>query len=172
VPELPQQPHRPKNHPVVDVAINILSFIQQPKTNKIMAKMCIGLFSGGLDKLTYAGVVISGAAADDMDVDVYVHLQAAQWFAKGNENRKPYLSENNENLGEFQKALEDCNSPSWMEYFEMAKEMTNVNIYVCSLAGKIWGATKEEDFIDIVDGIIGIGEYIDAAKDADIHFLI
>lgn len=137
-----------------------------------MAKMCIGLFSGGLDKLTYAGVVLSGAAADDMEVEVYVHLQAAKWFVKGKENMNTYLSENPEGKQEFEKALEDVNSPGWMEYFEMAKEMTDVKVYVCSLAGRIWGGTKEEDFIDMVDGIIGIGEYIDAAKDADVQFVI
>jgi peroxiredoxin family protein len=137
-----------------------------------MAKMVIGLFSGGLDKLTYAGVVLSGAAADDMEVEVYVHLQAAKWFVKGNENLPAYLSENPEGLEAFEKALKDVNSPGWMEYFEMAKEMTEVKVYVCSLAGRIWGGTKEEDFIEMVDGIIGIGEYIDAAKDADVQFVI
>lgn len=137
-----------------------------------MAKMCIGLFSGGIDRLTYAGVVLSGAAADDMDVEIYVHLQAAQWFVKGNENRENYLSEAPENKDAFIKALKDVNSPGWLEYFEMAKEMTNVKVYVCSLAGKIWGGVREDDFINMVDGIIGIGEYIDAAKDADVHFLI
>jgi peroxiredoxin family protein len=137
-----------------------------------MAKMCIGLFSGGYDKLTFAGVLLSGAAADDMDVEVYVHLKAAQWFVKGNEEGKLYLSEDNEKLDSCMEKLKEVGSPTWMEYFEMAKEMTNVKVYVCSLAGRIWGGTKMDNFIDMVDGIIGIGEYIDAAKDADVHFLL
>lgn len=134
--------------------------------------MCIGLLSGGLDRLTFAGVVLSGAAADDMDVEVYVHLNAAQWFVKERVNDQFYLSENNSTLDEYVRKLEAVNSPGWLEYFEMAKEMTNVKVYVCSLAGKIWGGEKMEHFIDIVDGIIGIGEYVDAAKDADVHFII
>ncbi len=137
-----------------------------------MAKMCIGLFSGGLDKLTFAGVLLSGAAAEDMDVEVYVHLKAAQWFVKGNENGREYLSEDNENLQACIDKLKELNSPTWKEYFEMAREMTNVKIYVCSLAGRIWGGSKIEDFIDMVDDIIGIGEYIDAVKEADVHFLV
>jgi peroxiredoxin family protein len=137
-----------------------------------MAKMVIGLFSGGYDKLTFAGVLLSGAAADDMDVEVYVHLKAAQWFVKGNEEGKLYLSEDNEKLDSCMQKLKEVGSPTWIEYFEMAKEMTNVKIYVCSLAGRIWGGTKMDNFIDMVDGIIGIGEYIDAAKDADVHFLL
>jgi peroxiredoxin family protein len=137
-----------------------------------MAKMCIGLFSGGMDKLTFAGVLLSGAAAEDMDVEVFVHVKAAQWFVKGNENGKEYLSEDNEKLQDCIKKLKELNSPTWKEYFEMAKEMTNVKIYVCSLAGRIWGGANGDDFIDMVDGIIGIGEYIDAAKTADVHFLL
>ncbi len=134
--------------------------------------MCIGLLSGGFERLTFAGVLASGGAADDMDIEIYVHLKAAQWFIKGFDESKIYLSEDNDKLQECLNKLKSVNSPGWLEYFEMAKEMTNVKIYVCSLAGKIWGGEKEEDFIDLVDGIIGIGEYIDAAKNADVHFTV
>jgi peroxiredoxin family protein len=137
-----------------------------------MAKMCIGLFSGGLDKLTFAGVLLSGAAADDMEVEVFVHLKAAQWFVKGHENGTVYLSEDNDKLDQCLEKLKALNSPTWREYFEMAKEMTSVKVYVCSLAGQVWGGKAGEHFVDMVDGIIGIGEYIDAAKNADVHFLI
>ncbi|MFO7723216.1 MAG: DsrE family protein [Bacteroidales bacterium] len=137
-----------------------------------MAKMVIGLLSGGYERLTFTGVLVSGAAADDMDIEVYVHLKAAQWFVKGHENNYLYLSEDNERLEECLEKLKKVNSPSWLEYFEMAKEMTNMKVYVCSLAGKIWGGADMENFTEMVDGIIGIGEYIDAAKDADVHFVV
>lgn len=137
-----------------------------------MTKVCIGLFSGGIDRLTYTGVLLSGAAAEDMEVEVFVHLKAAQWFVKGNENGRVYLSEDNEKLEDCINRLKELNSPTWQEYFAMAKEMTNVKIYVCSLAGRVWGGNKEEDYTDMVDGIIGIGEYIEAAKNADVHFSI
>ncbi len=135
-------------------------------------KMCIGLFSGSIDRLTAAGVIISGAAADDMDVEVYVLLQGARAFVKGNENKIDSLSENSHLKEEFMAALDKLNVSTWLEFFKMAKEMTNVKVNICSLAGKLWGADKMEDYIDIVDDIIGIGEYIDAAKDADVHFFI
>ncbi len=54
----------------------------------------------------------------------------------------------------------------------MAKEMTNVKIYICSLAGKIWGGEKLEDFNGLVDDLCGIGEYLTAAEEADIHMFI
>ena len=45
-------------------------------------KMCLGLFSGSVDKLTAAGIILSGAVADDMKVDIYVLLQGARAFRK------------------------------------------------------------------------------------------
>jgi len=135
-------------------------------------KMCMALFSGSIDKLTGAGVVLSGAAADDMDVDVYVLLMGARAFVKGNENQMTGLSEYPELREEFISSLERVKVPTWLEFFEMAKELTNVKIHICSLAGKMWGGEKMEDFIDMVDDICGIGEYIDSAQNADVHLFI
>lgn len=137
-----------------------------------MAKLCMGLFSGSLDKLTAAGVILSGAAADDMDVEVFVLLQGARAFLKGNEDKIDNLSEAAHLKDEFTSALETLNVSSWYEFFEMAKDLTNVKIYICSLAGKIWGGEKLEDFNELTDAICGIGEYLTSAEEADIHMFI
>jgi peroxiredoxin family protein len=133
-------------------------------------KMCLALFSGSIDKLTAAGVILSGAAADDMEVDVYVLLQAARVFVKGNKAESlaecPHLKE------EFMESLKKLNVSTWINFFEQAKEMTNVKIHICSLAGKIWGGEKIEDFIELADDLCGIGEYITAAQEADVHLFI
>jgi len=71
-----------------------------------MAKMCMGLFSGSLDKLIAAGVILSGAAADDMDVEVFVLLQGARAFIKGNENKIDNLAEASHLKEEFVKLIE------------------------------------------------------------------
>ena len=137
-----------------------------------MSKLCIGLFTGSLDKLTAAGVILSGAAADDMDVEVFVLLQGARAFIKGNENKIDNLAEASFLKDEFLSSLERIKVSTWYEFFEMAKDMTNVKIYICSLAGKIWGGEKLEDFNDLVDDICGIGEYLTSAEEADIHMFI
>lgn len=137
-------------------------------------KMCMAIFSGSVDRLTAAGVVLSGAAADDMDVDVYVLLQGARAFKKeigDNADLLP-MSENTEQKEFFLKSLKELNVNTWLEFFTMAKEMTNVKIHICGLAGKIWGGEKLDDFVDIADDIVGIGEYITAAEEADIHLFI
>lgn len=137
-------------------------------------KMCMALFSGSIDKLTAAGVILSGAAADDMEVDIYVLMQGARIFRKDFKNDYDNLevAENPKLKKEFTDALQELNVPTWLEFFEQAKEFTDVRIHVCGLAGKIWGGETKEDFIDLVDDIIGIGEYITAAEEADVHLFI
>lgn len=137
-------------------------------------KMTMALFSGSLDKLTAAGVILSGAAADDMDVDIYVLMQGARAFKKeiGDDPDKLAMAENPHLKDEFLKALEKLNVKTWMEFFKEAKELTNVKIHICGLAGKIWDGEKLEDFVDLADDICGIGEYITSAQEADVHLLI
>jgi peroxiredoxin family protein len=135
-------------------------------------KLVIGLTSSCVDKLTAAGVIISGAAAEDMTIELFVLVNAGYAFKKEN-------AENNDNVSElphlkekFFESLKNLNVPTWIDFFKRAKEFTEVKVYVCSLAGKIWGGEKTADFIDLVDDICGIGEYITAAEQADIHMLI
>jgi peroxiredoxin family protein len=137
-------------------------------------KLCLALFSGSLDKLTAAGVILSGAAADDMEVDVYVLLQGARAFKKeiGDNPDKLAMAENPDLKKEFIESLKKLNVKTWMEFFATAKELTNVRIHICGLAGKIWGGEKLEDFVDLADDICGIGEYLTCAQEADVHLFI
>ncbi len=137
-------------------------------------KMTLALFSGSLDKLIAAGIILSGAAADDMDVDIYVLLQGARAFKKeiGDDPDQLAMAENPHLKEEFLKSLETLKVNTWMEFFKEAKELTNVKIHICGLAGKIWGGEKLEDFVNLADDICGIGEYITSAQEADVHLFI
>lgn len=135
-------------------------------------KLCMALGSGSIDKLTGAGVILSGAAADDMDIEVFVLLMGARAFIKGNEEKVNGLSEYPELVDEFNASLDRLNVSTWVEFFEMIKELTNIKIHICGLAGKMWGGEKLEDFIDLADDICGIGEYIESAQNADLHIYI
>ena len=137
-------------------------------------KLCLALFSGSLDKLTAAGVILAGAAADDMEVDIYVLMQGARAFKKeiGDDPEKLPMAENVDLKQEFVESLKNLKVKSWLEFFKEAKELTNVRVHVCGLAGKIWRADKLDDFVDIVDDIVGIGEYLTSAEESDIHLFI
>lgn len=137
-------------------------------------KLCLALFSGSVDKLTAAGVILSGAAADDMEVDIYVLMQGARAFKKdiGDDASKLNMAENANLKEEFLASLKRLNVKTWVEFFKEAKEITEVKIHICGLAGKIWGGEKLDDFVDLADDIVGIGEYITAATEADMHLFI
>jgi peroxiredoxin family protein len=137
-----------------------------------MAKMVIGMFSGGVDRLTAAGVVMSGAAADDMDIEVFVLLMGARAFKKDIAENNQELSETPDLKQQFFAGLDKNNVKKWTEFMREVKELTNVKIHICGLAGKIWNGNKLEDFIDLADDICGISEYITAAQGADIHLFI
>jgi peroxiredoxin family protein len=135
-------------------------------------KLTLALFSGSVDKLTAAGVILGGAAAEDMDVEIFVLLQAAFAFKKENAMTNDRVAEITDKKDEFLASLDRLNAPHWTEAFRMAKEMTNVNIHICGFAGKVWNGYKIEDFIDLADDICGIGEYMTAAEEADINLFI
>jgi peroxiredoxin family protein len=137
-------------------------------------KMCLALFSGSLDKLTAAGVILSGAAADDMEVDVYVLMQGARAFKKdvADDPDKLSMAENAHLKKEFMESLKALKVKTWVEFFKEAKALTHVKIHICGLAGKIWGGEKLEDFVDLADDICGIGAYITSAQEADVHLFI
>jgi len=136
--------------------------------------MCLGLFTGSVDKLTAAGIIISGAAALDMKVDIYVLLQGARAFRKdiGDNPDKLQMAENPSMKEEFLQSLKNLNVKTWVEFFKEAKEITDVKIHICGLAGKIWGGEKLEDFIDLADDICGIGAYITSTQEADVNLFI
>jgi len=137
-------------------------------------KMCLGFFTGSVDKLTAAGVILGGAAAMDMHVDIYVLMQGARAFRKdiGDDSAKLNMAENPMMKEEFLESLKNLKVKTWVEFFKEARSIADVKIHVCGLAGKIWGGEKLDDFIGIVDDIVGIGAYITSAEEADVNLFI
>jgi len=137
-------------------------------------KMCLALYTGSVDKLTAAGIVLGGAAAMDMQVDIYVLLMGARAFRKdiGDTPEKLQMAENPALKEEFLQSLKNLKVKTWVEFFREAKAITDVKIHICGLAGKVWGGEKLEDFVDIADDICGIGAYITSAQEADVNLFI
>jgi len=135
-------------------------------------KLTLALYTGSVDKLTAAGVILGGAAAEDMDVEIYVLLQAAFAFKKENAMTNDRVAEITDKKDEFLASLKGLETPHWTEAFKTAKEMTNVKIHICGFAGKVWKGYKLDDFIDLADDICGIGEYMTSAEEADINLFI
>lgn len=131
--------------------------------------MVIGLASGSIDKLVGAGVIMSGAAAADMDIEVYVLLTAARAFLKENEGLQDSFIEYPHLKNEMLERMQELKMQNWVDAFRQVKEFTNVKIYICSLAGKMWKGDSLDQYIDIVDDFTGIFQYVEAAQSADLH---
>ncbi len=135
-------------------------------------KLTLALYTGSVDKLTAAGVILGGAAAEDMNVEIFVLLQAAFAFKKENAMTNDRVAEITDKKDDFLASLKALGTPHWTEAFKTAKEMTNVKIHICGFAGKVWKGYKLDDFIDLADDICGIGEYISSAEEADVNLFI
>ena len=48
------------------------------------------------------------------------------------------------------------------------REDGSVHIHVCGTAGRIWGASKLDDFVDICDDIAGVASYLMHCEEAEV----
>ncbi len=133
-------------------------------------KLCMTVMSGSIDRLTGMAILASGAVAMDMEVEIFLQLWGVYAFKKD-------VIKENMNLSEFQekgemvaKRLQELKLPMWYEILKQAKETGNVKIYACSTAATIWDVKKED--LEMVDEIIGAGEWIDKSKEAAISLFI
>jgi peroxiredoxin family protein len=112
--------------------------------------------------------------ADDMEVEVFVLLQGARAFLKdvAGDVSKLGMAENAELKEEFLASMKKLNVNPWLEFFREAKELGDVKVYICGLAGKIWGGEALEDFVGLADDIVGIGECITSMQESDVHLFI
>ncbi len=134
-------------------------------------KVAVVLFSGSVDKLTGLAVLVGGAAAQDMEVDIFLQLWGSYAFRKDVVEENANFSEFSELKPQVHKALVELKAPSWLDLLKQAREAAPVRIHLCSLAFQIWGGNKE-DFLDIVDDVIGAGEFMDMAEKADATFFV
>jgi peroxiredoxin family protein len=132
-----------------------------------MSSMVISLASGSLEKLVVASTVSSGAVALEMDVDLYLLLGGAYAFRKdvgvgGTYADRPDLKD------EMLAGMAAGGVPDPLDNLRNLKAEGKLRIHCCQAAGKIWGAGALDDFVDVVDDIVGIARYITDCEKADV----
>jgi peroxiredoxin family protein len=132
-----------------------------------MSKMVIGLASGSLEKLVVTSTLTGGAVALDMDVDIYLLLGGAYAFRRDVAGKGTY-SDRPELLGEMTAGMTENAVPAPLDSLRRLREDGTVRIHACGTAGKIWGAGELSDFVDLVDDVVGIAEYITRCEEADV----
>jgi len=132
-----------------------------------MSRMVISLASGSFEKLVVASTVSSGGVALEMDVDLYLLLGGAYAFRKDVAGAGTYV-DRPDLKDEMLAGMKAGAVPDPIENLRSLKESGKLTIHCCQAAGKIWGAGALEDFVDVVDDIVGIARYITDCEKADV----
>lgn len=133
-----------------------------------MSTMVIGVASGSLEKLLVASTLTGGAVALEMDVDIYLLLGGAYAFRKDVAGEAGTYVDRPELKDGMLAGMRENKVPAPLDNLRNLTADGRVRIHVCGTAGAIWGAGELGDFIDIVDDIVGIAEYITKCEDADV----
>lgn len=67
--------------------------------------------------------------------------------------------------------MKEKNVPSWLDTLRTAKELGNVRVLACAMTADLMGLDKDS-FEDVVDDIVGVGEFVDSARDSKITLFI
>lgn len=135
-------------------------------------KMSLIVFSGTMDKLMPVGILASGGVAMGMDVEIFATFWGLQSLTKGASEQPPRMSKDFEDMAPMMmQMMKEKNVPSWLDTLRTAKELGNVKVWACAMTADLMGLDKDS-FDDIVDDIVGVGEFVDSAKDAKITLFI
>jgi len=135
-------------------------------------KMSICLFSGTVDKLLPAAILTTGAVAMDMEVDIFLTFYGLNAFKKDMVHTNTRFSKDFEEMAPMiTEQLKKQNVPSWYDMLKKAKESGTVRIHACSTAVPVVGM-EEEDLDEIVDDVVGVGNWVAQAEAAEINLFI
>jgi peroxiredoxin family protein len=135
-------------------------------------RMSIVLFSGTVDKLLAASILATGAAAMDMDVEIFLTTWGIEAFRKGAYKTNTRVSKDFEEYGSVMRELMAAKkAPSWWENLQGAKEIGDVHIAACSMTLELFGLTLN-DLEPIVDEVTGVATFMERAKDSKVTLFI
>lgn len=166
--------HRPRQHHDASGAVPAPNnnSVVVPTAPKKQERMSIVLFSGTVDKLMAASILATGAAAMDMDVEIFLTTWGIEAFRKGAYLTNTRVSKDFEEYGPTMMELMQVNkAPSWMDNLTGAKEIGNVHIAACSMTMELFGI-QLSDLEPLVDEVTGVATFIERARESKISLFI
>ncbi len=135
-------------------------------------RLTLVVFSGTVDKLMPVGNLAQGGVAMGMDVEIYLTFWGLNAFRKDQvKTNMKFSKEYEEMAGPMMQMMQKKNVPSWYESLKQAKELGNVKIHACSTTYGLMDM-KKEDLDEIVDDIVGVGTFLDLARESKITLFI
>ncbi|OLS27887.1 MAG: hypothetical protein HeimC3_01810 [Candidatus Heimdallarchaeota archaeon LC_3] len=132
-----------------------------------MGKLAILVTSGKFETLNTAGLIASGAIANDNEVLMFF-MNDSVWALKKD------IVENNRQMSSIfpgvNKQIEDADKSgklqTWFNLLPDLKDLGEIKIIACGLMTDIFGL-KQEDLVDFIDDIAGIAFFADIAMSYD-----
>ncbi|HAQ06031.1 MAG TPA: hypothetical protein DCR24_00245 [Bacillus bacterium] len=123
--------------------------------------LAVILLSEDLEKLHAGSLVGSVASMTGMTVNIFVTMNALKAFRKDSFEKTDFVT------GTIGKELLAKKIPLFDDLLKEGKENGELNIYGCALAMDImdW---KEEDMIDVFDGVIGVTKFLGMTQGATV----
>jgi peroxiredoxin family protein len=135
-------------------------------------RMSIVLFSGTVDKLLAASILATGAAAMDMEVDLFLTTWGIEAFRKGAYKTNTRVSRDFEEYGSVMRELMAAKkAPSWWENLQGAREIGDVHIAACSMTMELFGLTLN-DLEPVVDEVTGVATFMERARESKVTLFI
>jgi peroxiredoxin family protein len=135
-------------------------------------RMSIVLFSGTVDKLLAASILATGAAAMDMDVEIFLTTWGIEAFRKGAYKTNTRVSRDFEEYSSVMRELMAAKkAPTWWENLQGAKEIGNVHIAACSMTLELFGLTLN-DLEPVVDEVTGVATFMERARGSKVTMFI
>ncbi|MHA1983987.1 MAG: DsrE family protein [Candidatus Hodarchaeales archaeon] len=132
-----------------------------------MSKLAILVTSGTFENLNTAGLLASGAVANDNEVLIFF-MNDSVWAL-----RKDFVEKNrsvNSPFPEVKRQIEEVDKSgklqTWFNLLPDLKDLGEIQIIACGLMTDIFGL-KKEDLADFVDDIAGVAFFTDAAMEYD-----
>jgi peroxiredoxin family protein len=138
----------------------------------VKERMSIVLFSGTVDKLLAASILATGAAAMDMEVDLFLTTWGIEAFRTGAYKTNTRVSRDFEEYGSVMRELMAAKkAPTWWENLQGAREIGDVHIAACSMTMELFGLTLN-DLEPIVDEVTGVATFMERARDSKVTLFI
>lgn len=122
------------------------------------------VFSGEMDRLLPVGILASGAIAMGQEVRIFLTFWGLMAMRKGAFFQMPVSPSFAGMVGDLGKTLQEKKIPGLVDQLRTAKELGDVEIVACGMTMDLFGL-KLEDLEDVVDGVAGVGEFIETAKE-------
>jgi peroxiredoxin family protein len=138
----------------------------------VKERMSIVLFSGTVDKLLAASILATGAAAMDMEVDLFLTTWGIEAFRKGASKTNTRVSRDFEEYGSVIRELMAAKkAPTWWENLQGAREIGEVHIAACSMTMELFGLTLN-DLEPVVDEVTGVATFMERARESKVTMFI